>query len=84
MEMTLEQEFTAYKMSHIVAILKVKLIQYYEVILANTIQLPPFMGGDTPEKCADKDIEELYNRDINKFYEMYEKVYKELAENGEF
>ena len=82
--MDLAKEFTAYKMAHIVAILKVKLIRYYEVVLANTVQLPPFMGGDTPEKCADRDIEELYNRDINKFIEMYERAYQELAVNGEF
>lgn len=78
--MTLEQEFTAYKLSHIVAILKAKMIRYYEVILADKPQLPPFMGGETPEKCAERDIEELYNRDINKFYEMYERAYQEFAE----
>ena len=81
---TLEQEFAGYKMAHIVAILKAKMIRYYEVVLANTVQLPTFMGGDTPEKCADRDIEELYNRDINEFYRLYELAYQELAENGEF
>lgn len=84
MNMTLEKEFQTHKMAHIVAILKVKLIRYYEVVLANTIQLPSWLGGDTPEKCADRDIIELYNRDINKFYEMYERAYQELAAEGEF
>lgn len=84
MEMTLEREFTQFKMLHIVAILKAMLIRYYEVVLANSPQLPPFMGGDTPEKCADREIENLYNTDLNKFMEMYEKAYQQLAVEGEF
>lgn len=82
--MELEHEFTAYKMAHIVAILKAKMIRYYEVVLANSVQLPAFQGGDTPEKCADRDIENLYNRDIDEFYRLYELAYQELAKNGEF
>lgn len=82
--MTLEREFYFTKVAHIVAILKAMMIEYYEVVLADTVQLPPFMGGDTPEKCAERDIEELYNRDINSFFELYEKAYAELSERGEF
>ena len=84
MSLTLEREFLQYRMAHIIAILRAKMIRYYEVVLANTPQIPAFLGGDTPEKCADRDIEELYNRDIVKFMELYEKAYQELAEYGEF
>lgn len=84
MFMTLEREFSEYKLAHIVAILKVKMIRYYEVLLANSPQLPIFMGGDTPEKCANRDIEELYNRDVNRFIELYELAYQELAQEGDF
>lgn len=80
MEMTLEKEFSEFKILHIFAILKAKLIMYYEVILADTVQLPSFMGGDTPESLAQRDIEELYNRDINKFLEMYERAWDEVKE----
>ena len=84
MKMTLEREFMQYRMAHVFTILRAKMIMYYETVLANTVQLPSFYGGDTPEKCANRDIEELYNRDINQFYELYEKAYQELAENGKF
>ena len=84
MEMTLEREFTNRKMSHIVVVLRAMLIKYYEVTLAKSPQLPSFMGGDTPEKCADKEIEHLYNTDLNKFLDMYEKAYQELAQLGDF
>ena len=84
MEMTLEREFSKYKVLHMFAVLKAKLIMYYEVVLANAVQLPSWMGGDTPEKCADREIENLYNTDINKFIKMYEKAYQELALQGDF
>ena len=84
MNMTLEREFSARKLAHIVTVLRVKMIRYYEVILANQPQIPAFLGGDTPEKCADRDIENLFNTDINKFFEMYEKAYQELANETDF
>ena len=84
MNTTLEREFSEFKILHMFAVLKAKMIMYYEVILADTVQLPPWQGGDTPESLAQRDIEELYNRDINKFVEMYERAYQELAVNGEF
>lgn len=79
----LEFEFSDYKVIHMLAILKAKMIMYYEIVLADTVQLPPFMGGDTPEKCADRAVKELYERDINEFVNMYEKAYRELAQMGE-
>lgn len=84
MSMTLEREFLQYRMAHIVAILRAKMIRYYKVVLANKPQIPAFLGGDTPEKCADRDIIALYNRDIKQFMEMYERAYQELAQYGEF
>lgn len=84
MNMTLEQEFSFYKVIHMFAVLKAKMIRYYEVILADTVQLPEWQGGDTPEKLAQRDVEELYNRDINKFYEMYERAYQEFAKQIDF
>ena len=82
--MILEREFNHYATTHMFVILKAIMVKYYEVILANTVQLPPFMGGDTPEKCAQKEVEELYNRDKNRFYDLYEEAYQELASKGEF
>lgn len=81
---TLEREFSDFKLAHIVAVLKVMLIRYYEVVLANTVQLPVWMGGETPESCADRDIAELYNRDKEQFFNTYEKAYQILAQEGEF
>ena len=83
-ELTLEKEFNDYCKAHMFAILKVKMTRYYEVILANSVQLPPFMGGDTAESLAQKDVEELYNRDKIKFYEMYEEAYQEIAKETDF
>lgn len=78
---SLEDEFEQYKALHKYAVLKAKMIMYYEVVLANSVELPPFMGGDTPEKCADRDIKELALNDINKFNESYEKAWCEIAPN---
>lgn len=85
MAITLEQEFSDYKILHMFAVLKAKMIRYHEVILANSVQLPPFYGNvDTAESLAQRDVEELYNRDINKFCEMYEQAYQELAKEADF
>ena len=83
--LTLEEEFLQYKMLHIVAVLKAMMIRYYEVILMNRPELPPFLAErETPEKCADRDVKKLYNRDKKQFLEKYELAYSILAQEGDF
>jgi hypothetical protein len=77
--MKLEKEFERAKARHKLAIMRERLLRYYEVVLANTVQLPEFMGGDTPEKCADRALKDLIVTDIDKFNSLYEKAYMELA-----
>ena len=76
---SLEDEFEQYKAVHKLAILKVKIIDYYRTLEQTGINIPDFMRDDTPEKKADKDIKNLLLTDINKFNSLYEKAWGELA-----
>jgi hypothetical protein len=75
----LENEFEQFKALHKYAILKAKMMNYYETVQQGQINLPDFMRDDTPEKLADKDLKDLVLNDINKFNSLYEKAYTELA-----
>ena len=77
--MSLEKEFERTKARHKYRIMKEKLLMYYEVVLASSVDLPPFMGGDTPKKCATRELRKLLVNDIDKFNSLYEKAYAELA-----
>lgn len=81
-EMTLEQAFSLRKIAHIYAILKYKMMEYYETIEMGKLNLPNFVRNDSPEKKAERDIDWLLKNDKQKFYEMYELAYKDLAERG--
>ena len=75
----LEKQFEEFKALHKYAILKAKIMNYYETMQQGQINLPDFMRDDTPEKLADKELRKLVINDINRFNELYEKAYAELA-----
>lgn len=75
----LENEFEQFKALHKYAILKAKMMNYFETIQQGEINLPDFMRDDTPEKLADIEIRKLVVNDIDKFNSLYEKAYLELA-----
>ena len=75
----LENEFEQFKTLHKYAILKAKIMDYYETLQQGQINLPDFMRDDTPEKLADRDLKNLVLNDINKFNDLYEQAYIELA-----
>jgi hypothetical protein len=80
---TLEQEFENFKALHKYAIMKVKLVRYFQDLEEGTIQLPDFLRpNDTPEKKADKAIRELVSAPDGgkRFNELYEQAYQELSE----
>ena len=76
---TLEDEFEQFKAVHKLAILKAKMIDYYETLEQGKINLPDFQRDDTPEIKANKDVMYLLLTDINKFNSLYEKAWNELA-----
>ena len=81
-QLTLEQEFSTRKLAHIYAILKFKLMEYYDTLEMGKVNLPNFLREDSPEKKAEKDIDWLLKHDKKRFYELYEQAYQELAERG--
>lgn len=82
--MTLEKEFRIAKFNHKITIVMAKMIDYYETIMQGSLQIPSFMGGDTPEKLAERDVNNLIETDMAKFDRLYEKAYNELAVLGDF
>ena len=80
MEWELADEFEQYKAQHKYSVLMAKMIDYYATIMENELQIPDFMDDDTPEKRAEKDIRNLYNRDKNEFNRLYEVAWAEIAE----
>ena len=81
-EMTLEEEFSARVFQHMFKVLKMKLVEYYETIEMGKLNLPNFLRNDSPEKKAEKQINLLYKNDKDRFLELYEQAYKDLAERG--
>ena len=80
---TLEREFEDFKAIHKYAIMKVKLVRYFQDLEDGTIQLPNFLRQhDTPEAKADRAIRELVTAPDGgrRFNELYEQAYPELAE----
>lgn len=75
----LENEFDKFKALHKYAILKARIMNYYETLQQGEVNMPDFMRDDTPEKLADRDLKNLVLNDINKFNSLYELAYKEIA-----
>lgn len=77
--MTLEREFAEYKALHKYAIMKIMLMRYFQTVQQGGVNIPDFMRDDTPARLADREIKKLVINDINKFNDLYEKAYEELA-----
>ena len=75
----LEREFEEFKSLHKYAILKARIMNYYETLQQGEVNMPDFMRDDTPEKLADRDLKNLVLNDINKFNDLYEQAYTEIA-----
>ena len=81
MDYKLAREFEEFKALHKYSVLMGKMINYYETIMANEIQLPPcFNNNDTPEKRAEREVRALFYRDKNEFNRLYEKAWQDIAE----
>ena len=82
MSKTLEQEFEEFKAIHKFAILKAKMIDYYNTLEDGELNIPSFLRKDTPEKKADKDIRELLCLGDGgaKFNSLYEMAWDSMAE----
>ena len=83
MEMVLEREFTRRAFVHKMAVLKAVMMKHYADLQdTNTVCIPDFLRQDTPEKLAEKEIEELLILDnngerINHLYNIAWEVVKE-------
>lgn len=77
--MILEKEFEQYKALHKYCILKARIMQYYKDLEEGQINLPDFMR-ETPEQKADKDLTKLIMFSPNKFNELYEQAWNDIAE----
>lgn len=77
----LEQEFEEYKAAHKYSILKAKIMNYYADLQDTGINIPDFLREDTPEKLADRDLQELLSTcsGIEKFNKLYEMAWQEIA-----
>lgn len=83
LEATLEQEFEEYKALHKYSILKARIMQYYADLEGTGVNIPDFLRDDTPEKLADRDLQELLSTcsGIEKFNKLYEMAWQEIAES---
>ena len=79
-EKELTKKFEERKAVHKYSVLMSKLIKDNEFIMANEVNIPDFMGGDTPEKRAERQIREIYNLGIDNFNRAYEIAWNEIAE----
>ena len=75
----LEAEFEEIKALHKYGIVKARIMNYYETLQQGEVNMPDFMRDDTPEKLADRDLKNLVLNDINKFNDLYEQAYIEIA-----
>ena len=75
-------ELDTYKTIHRYSIVKAKLVKYYKDLEQGQINIPDFLRNDSPEKLADRDIQEMLTIDngTNEFLELYDKVWNEVAE----
>lgn len=79
----LEQEFEEFKALHKFAVLKGKLMKYYQDLEVNQVLVPDFMRlHETPEALADKALKCLILRkdNLQEFNRLYEQAYQEIAE----
>lgn len=79
----LEQEFEEFKALHKYAVLKGKLMKYYQDLEVNQVLVPDFQRQqETPEALADRDLKCLILRkdNLQEFNRLYEIAYQEIAE----
>lgn len=78
-EWSLENEFKIYRDMHKISILQAKLIAYYRTIQESGIMIPFFML-ESPEKRAEIEVQELFDKDKETFDSLYEKAWEQYAE----
>lgn len=78
-ELSLEFEFEIYKDIHRMAILQAKLITYYRTVQESGITIPFFML-ESPEKRAEREVQDLFDKDKETFNALYEKAWAQYAE----
>jgi len=82
MKVSLEDEFSQAKAQHKYAVLKAKMIAYYQAVDEGKINLPDFLRSNSPEKRADNDIQNILASDdgLKKFNELYEIAWNSVAD----
>lgn len=83
MSMELEKEFEFFKLRHKITVLKTVITKFYEDLQdANTVNLPDFIRNDTPEKLADKELDEIFynSNDKQRFEFLYNKAWEQIGE----
>ena len=78
-ELSLEAEFEIYKLIHKTAILQAKLTAYYKTIQESGVTIPFFML-ESPEKKAEKEVQNLLCENSQAFEQLYERAWNEYAE----
>jgi hypothetical protein len=78
-EWSLDAEFKIYKDIHRMTILQAKLITYYRTVQESGIKIPFFML-ESPEKRAEREVQELFDKDKETFNALYEKAWAQYAE----
>lgn len=79
----LEAEFEEYKALHKYAVLKCKLVKYYQDLEQGQVLVPDFLRlHETPEALADRALKCLVLRrdNLQEFNRLYELAYQEIAE----
>lgn len=82
--MDLEKEFELRKLQHKLAVLKAVITKFYEDLQdTNAVNLPDFIRDDTPEKLADKELDEIFynSNDKQRFEFLYNKAWEEVSES---
>ena len=78
-EYTLEHEFDFYKRRHKITILQAKMTVYYRDLQKSRIKIPFFMQKP-PEKRAEKEVKNLFKKNIEVFESLYLQAWDEVAE----
>ena len=76
---SLEDEFKIYADIHKTAILQAKMTTYYRAIQESGITIPFFML-ESPEKRAEREVQELFDKDKDAFNALYEQAWAQYAE----
>ena len=82
MEISLENELSQCIAQHKYAVLKAKMIDYYQTLEMGKVNLPNFVRTDSPEILADRELRHILcsENGMERFNELYEIAWNSIAE----